>query len=542
MSLALIEQSIRANRSAMSVQAWRETEDLRAQKVERFRRYAEGDHDNRMTGEQKRLLNIRGGVENSTEFNDNLCSIILDTMLDRIQLLGVNASSGTAQRAPVQPTDIAASDPLQDWVDDLLARNRIDALQVDVHEATLRDGNSFLMVYPDEVSRLPQFSHEPAYDGSYGMVVLYETANSPKPMLAIKVWKVSSTNIADTVRVNVYYEDRIERFSGESAAGLKAYSGDGEPATIPWVMPDGTPIGVPVIHFRNRGSSVDNFGLSELENVIPLQDASNTVLLSMVATALLSGFPIRGLVGGVAPAAVVPGMMLSFDAPHDANGNPVLTSFGAGANTPTAIDLLNAVRFLQYETGDLSQLIEVAKYLKGEMYAVTNTPTDDVAADASGEARKQSEVKLIGKVNRFEVRNGNAWEDAVRMAARVQTVFASEPVPIDDDTRLNAQWALAEVRNDSVFVEDMLKQYREGVIDQRTYLEKVADIYDYSPEDIDQIIERTDGAKNAAPPTLINQQDADGAQALLERVMGGQDTPTVEDEAEVNDSIPPVPV
>lgn len=560
MSLSLVTSSLQIrNRSAISVQAWEQGETLRAEKVARFRRYAEGDHDNRMTTEQRRLLNIKGGTEDSSAFNDNLCSIILDTMLDRIQLTGVNASAPklppTKPAAPTLPAPVEAEvipdteddaeppdplgagadaqdeappetsveevDPIQQWVDDLLERNRFDALQVDVHEAALRDGNSYLMVYPEkekagtpDEQTVVSFSHETAYDGSYGMVVLYETTNSATPMLAVKVWRVSSTTIADTVRVNVYYADKIERYvsvssgvSGVVTTSLQPYSGDGEPAVIPWLMPDGTPIGVPVMHFRNRGSSADNFGLSELENVIPLQDATNVTLYSLVATTLLSGFPIRAMVGYDAPADVAPGRVISISFKNQG---------GAYVTDENTARYLASVRLEQYEVAELNPMIEVLKYLKGEMYAVTNTPTDDVAADASGEARKQSEVKLIGKVKRFEVRNGNAWEDAVRMAARVQEAFAGDTPPLDSETKLSAAWKDAEIRNDETFVASMLNQYREGVIDQRTYLEKVADIYDYTPEDIDKIIERTEHAKNAGPMNMLNGQDAEGAAKLLE--------------------------
>lgn len=553
MSLSLIEQSLHIqNRNSLSMQAWREDEERRARKVARFRRYADGDHDNRMTLEQKRLLNIHSGDEDSTEFNDNLCSIILDTPLDRIQLLGVNANAPKARQdstavAPApqpQPVPPAAQgqlpapmtsppaaskakpiDPAQEWATDLLERNRLDALQVDVHEATLRDGNTFLMVYPDENTRLPCFSHEPAYDGSYGMVVIYETTTSETPLLAIKVWRITSTLIADTVRVNVYYEDRIERYIGLTASGLHSYTEDGDGAVIgwvtpqgvrldypviPWLMPDRTPIGVPIFHFRNRGTSADNFGLSELENVLPLQDAANVVLTSLVATALLSGFPIRAAVGFQAPAAVVPGLVLSINS-KDASGKIIMDK--------AVGDYLASVRLDQYPAADLAPLISVAQYLKEEMFAVTNTPTDDKASrQASGEARKQAEIKLLGKVKRFEVRNGNAWENAVRMAARVEAAFTADPPPITEDTTLTAQWDDADIRNDSQFVTDMLAQYEKGVIDQRTYLEAVQDVYDWDADKIDEIIQRTEAARNAAPPNVINGQDANAVQDALSKI------------------------
>lgn len=550
MSLSLIEQSLHlANRNSLSMQAWRQTEELRAVKVARFRRYADGDHDNRMTVEQKRLLNIKSSDEDSAEFNDNLCAVILDTPLDRIQLLGVNASNpkakkpatpapppmpvpGSAAPAPQPPPMPEAEDisPEQEWVTDLLERNRIDKLQVDVHEATLRDGNTFLMVYPDEKTRLPCFSHETAYDGSYGMVVIYKAITEETPLLAIKVWSITSLTVADTVRVNVYYADRIERYSGQTANGLTAYTEDGDGSVvgwvtpegerlaypvIPWVMPDKQPIGVPVVHFRNRGSSADNFGLSELENVLPLQDAANVVLTSVVATALLMGFPIRAAIGFQAPATVVPGQVLSINA-KDATGKLVMTKDVA--------DYLGAVRLDQYPAADLTQLIGVAQYLKNEMFAVTNTPTDDVAADASGEARKQSEVKLIGKVQRFETRNGNAWENAARMAARVQQAFTADAPPITDETTLTAQWETAEVRDDKAFAAMMLADYTAGVIDQRTYLESVADARDWDEDKINRIIAATEAS---AGRDQANQLDAALAMQKVKATMGADNSEVV---------------
>ena len=113
MSLSIIETALRANGRSQSVKAWVQQEDKRAEKIARFRRYADGDHDNHLTTEQRRLLNIRStSNDDSTDFNDNICGIILDTMLDRINLLGVKADNETAS----------------EWIRKLLERERIDAL------------------------------------------------------------------------------------------------------------------------------------------------------------------------------------------------------------------------------------------------------------------------------------------------------------------------------------------------------------------------------------------------------------------------------
>lgn len=521
MSLSLLQSALKINgRNSASIQAWTTAEDLRASKVDRFRRYADGDHDNNMTTEMRNLLNQKArNAEDSHEFNDNLCAVILDTMLDRIQLLDVKASGSTPPKPGADGKKPA--DPSNEWIRKLLDDNRIDSLSVDVNEATLRDGNTYLMVdvetkdegTPNEMRRV-RFTHEPAYDGTFGMIVLYETAASHDPMLAIKVWRVTNISVADTVRVNVYYPDRIERFISRNSVvntvtitSLEPYNDDGEGEVIAWLDETGRALGVPVFHFVNRGGSTDNFGLSELENVIPLQDALNGTMVSMVATTLLSGFPIRGLVGAQAPAAVAPGLTLSFYG-KDANG---------AMTNPTEVvnEWLKTIRFEQFEVADLAPFIAQAQWLKQEMFAVTNTPTDDVAADASGEARKQSEVKLIGKVKRFCVRNGNAWEDAVKFAARVARAFTGEGVPEFEE--LNAEWADPEVRNDSKKIADVQALYRDGIIPLTEARRQLQGIFGWTDDDLLQMEADDEKARNQKMEDQANAEDA----AMVESVLGG---------------------
>lgn len=522
MSLQLIESALRiAGRNTMSIKAWAAAEEKRAEKVALFRRYTEGDHDNHLTPEQKRLLNIRSSItEDSTAFNDNLCSIILDTMLDRVQLTGVKVGKSRGAARPQSSNGASEpqaqaqqTTPAEDWVTTLLERNRIDALQVDIHEADLRDGNTYMMVYSDPVTGEARFSHEPAYDGAFGTILMYETTASTRPLAAIKVWKITTTEIADTTRVNVYYPDRIERFIGSSQSELKPYDGDGQAPVIAWVDRSGQALGVPFVHFKNRGSSTDNFGLSELENVMPLQNAVNVVLTSVVATALLSGFPIRALIGDKAPADVVPGRIMSFFA-KDASGNPT-------APNDVLQKWLASIRLDQFDVADLDPLLQVAGWLKTEMYAVTNTPTDDVAADASGEARKQSEVKLIGKVKRFCVRNGNAWEDAVRLADRIEATYTSHTQMIADDTTLTAQWDDPEIRNDAAYTAELRKDYEAGIIDQRTYLESIKDIRGWDSAKVDEIIAATEKSRNdQAQQEVVKISDIEAAKAQAAQLVG----------------------
>lgn len=472
MSLNLVQIALRANPLNPSTDAWIADETIRGEKVELFRQYDEGDHRANLTTEMRNILRI--GTEGSlNEFNDNYCPTIIQTMQDRIKLNGVQSEADAAN----------------EWIDALLRANRFDALQIDVHEATIRDGNTFVLVDADPETREIRITHEPAFDGTNGMLALYETTNAQTPLLAVKVWTITGQTIADTTRINVYYPNRIERYIGGSEGGLLEYTADGREAMLPWTvngLDSGEPLGVPVIHFKNRGASHSRYGLSEIENVIPLQDSLNRTLFSMVATAELTGFPIRLMIGDQFPAALTPGMALSEYIEGDA---------GQVAKPSSELDIawLNAIRLETAKQGEIMPYIDQARWLRGEIFRITNTPDDDSSAvSASGESLKQREIKLLGKVRRFHVKNGNAWEDVVELAARLQRTFSAPGATRPPELGMvSAQWEEAELRNDTQVVNDALAQLNAGAIDQETYLELVAPVYGWDAAKIQTILQRT---------------------------------------------------
>lgn len=492
MSVSMILSALKlGGLNSMSLQAWQEEQEMIAEKVRTYREYSEGDQVSYATAKQRRILNqAHSNHGNLHDFTDNYCAVILDTTLDRIKLTTVEGENDAAS----------------EWAEKLLKRNRFDALQVDVHEATLRDGNTFLMVSADPVTREVRFTHEPAYDGSYGTLVHYETSASKEPSWAVKIWRISDEKIADTARINVYYPNRIERWVGNKDGAVTAFTGDGLGAVLPWTMTGregGEPIGVPFIHFRNRGSTSQNVGLSELENVVPLQDLLNRTLYDMAAASTLSAFGVRVMIGAQAPDEIEPGMILSIY-PKDATGRAVANL------SDTLVNWLGTIRLEQFEQGDLAPYIAQAQWIKAEMFSITNTPSDDtVSAQSSGEARKQSEVKLLGKVRRFEVRNGNAWEDSIALGARVATAFnAKEASPPSEFW--NAKWDSPELRDDSQTQADAITLWKEGLIPQKAVLELLQPLYDWTPEQIDGFVADTETSKA--------QQHADGATGTPERM------------------------
>lgn len=412
--------------------AWITDNRMRGEKVARFRRYVDGDFDASMTREMQEMLRIKRGGE----FGANYCDMVVQTMADRLRVIGIVAD------APAATT----------WGENVLNWNRFDGLQMDVHDSAIRDGDSYVMVSYDNAAQMPVLTHELAFDGVEGILVVHDRGDTGVIACAIKIWQVTRAHFADTLRVNFYYADRIERYlMPNSGVGLlMPFSADGQPAVLDWTLPDGSPIGVPIVQFSNRKRGDTGYGLSEIENAIPLQDALNRTLHSMVMAAELSAFQVRYVVGFKPPAAIVPGMMMSVNAGSDpTTGQPKTPSEGQ-------IKWFDSIRVGAFEQGEIGPFIEQAQFLIDQIRTTTRTPNPEaLGSGVSGESRKQAEIGLIGKCQRFQVKAGNSWENMMALAARTQMAFGAVRPP--EATRWDCRWKPAELRDDAVMVDTVLK-------------------------------------------------------------------------------------
>jgi hypothetical protein len=425
--------------------AWIAEQKRRARRVARYRRYADGDHDARLTESMRKLLRV--GVDEDG-FSLNYCGIIVASMTDRCTLQTVEADNPAASV----------------WAQAVLEQNRIDSLHTEIHEGAIRDGDSYVLIAWDNERGRVILSHEEAFDGESGMLVLYPSKSVGGIHAAIKVWRVSGAGEkgADVLtRINVYYADRVEKYvrvNSESPTLIERAD---------WVSASGAPLGVPVIHFRNGGRQ--NYGQSELRNVIAPQNALNRFAYSAVMAAELTGFRILVARGFAPPPEITPGMVISI-APE-------------GLHEGERADLS------ALEAGNLSQIIDMITLMQRSIAQIARTPAPELIGDnASGEARKQAEIGLIGKVRRFTVAASTMWEDVLSTAWRIESAFGVANPPAF--TRLVTRWRSPEIRNDNDIVNNAMT-IRPLVGDKQT-LRFVAGVFDLTEDDIERIVgERT---------------------------------------------------
>jgi SPP1 Gp6-like portal protein len=472
MSISLIKSALSNGPLAnqMSIDAWCSDQELRGENVALYRAYADGDHRADLTQEMADMLRVGGGttvrVGDTTllsasmrqnrkttvgsPFNLNRMDNTIQTLVDRLELKRMEDTGGAAN----------------DWALEVSQCNRLDALQIEVHESVIRDADAYVLVDWDNDKQEVRLTLEPAFDGVSGMLVLYQRRSRGEITCAVKVWHITSTTgeIADTMRVNVYYPDRIEKFISQGQ-GLIPYTTDDDETTITGGVAKWLPGKLTVHHFKNKAQSYDNYGRSEIDDAIPVQDAINRLMYSMVASAELGGIPVRVAKGFTPPPGLTPGAFI------------VIGGDGMQKDDVGDVDTL--------EQAVVTPFLDGMRFLIEQMDEITRTPNPKLAGDsASGESLKQREIGLLGKVKRAQISFGNVWEDVFESAHLVQSTYGLEKPPQYEE--FSAQWRDAEIRNVAENVKTAL-DLRPLIGDEQA-IRLIASNYDWSEDAIQDIL------------------------------------------------------
>lgn len=495
--------------------------DERYKFVRLYRDYAEGKHHDFLTDEMRKLLvgeDSTGRPNEAPEVVLNVCNTIIDAEADRLTVKGFHV---------VAKDNEALSGELSALVWQRWNASRMDEGQLNVHYCALRDGDAYVITYFDPVSREARFAFNRQYDGDdAGIDMLYEDGNAGLPLCAVKIWTVERANTSSRAgriqRKNVYYKDRVEKYirkTGEGTAYANAnweplrpgdvdyddqlaevepvypYAGGGS-ASVAWWTNTGTrggiPLGIPVAHFR-RQSRGEVYGRSVIADIAPgLQDEINLMNVSLLAATLLSGFKVTfatkfrptDSVLNVAPGSIIY---------NEEDG-----TFGQLGET------------------NLLQLRDVLDMAIKHAATLTQTPlsffniTGQVAAEGT---QKQLETGLLAKTRRNQVSLGNAYEDAIRMALKLEVVFGNGTVPLSleqiDALEIECEWEPAQMRNEMEEVQIAEAWRRLGVP-----IEDVWSKLGFSQDQIADMAESADMRRNQVMGTLAELvKEAEQAQA-----------------------------
>lgn len=416
-----------------------------------YRDYYEGRHRTYLTDKMRALLRSSG-------FSDNYCDLVVNAAAARLMLRGVDPANAQSDAEAERLAEFAAA---------VFDEARFDALQIDLHEAALRDGDVFVLVGWDNVENLPTLSLELAYDGAEGMIPVYDRTRS-RLVAAVKIW-ADVEGVDDVWRANLYFADRVVKYVSRNDDDLR-------------VIEEAAWLGgaVPVVHFQNRRGARDIIGVSELSQMIPLQDALNRTLISMIMAGELSAFQIRVARGFDPPDTVEPGMWVVIGAD--------------GLDKDMIADAATL------EGGDIVPFINQCEFLIDQIATVTSTPIPAQmgGAQSSGEALKERQTALISKVERAQTKLGNGWEDMVWMAVMVNNAYGAQNLPV---VRWSARWKDAATRGANEVIAAAVAV--KDSVSTREFLRIVGRVFDWDEAKIDMILaeRRDEAAANIAQLT-----------------------------------------
>lgn len=408
-----------------------------ARLVKSFRDYAAGKQKGTI---QPKLQQFLRGVTGN-RFCDNVCKKALTEAANRLNLLRYDVRNQA----------------VSEYLADLFVKSNLADLCGDVHYATLRDGNyAITLSWDNEASRVV-LSREQWWNGETGIYVHYDAYG--QAVYAVKDWQDEDKK----KRRIVYRADRIERYVAEGT-GWKPYqlAEDNGVWPMPWIYPDGSPIGIPVIHFANgSGDNDSNYGTSDLDGgLLGLQDEINDLQRDLTAAGRLTAFSMVAATGVKEEDA---------EALKVGPGEIFITE-----NADAQINVLPA--------GDLSQLINQLESKLQTAARNSSTPLHLITGGdwPSGEALIRAEQPLVAKVEKFAKTIGPAWASVAHMATKLANVYGR--AGLDEESLITAVFASVD-RRDILTLAQVANQIAPHVSKR-----EVLRIMGYSPERIDQIM------------------------------------------------------
>lgn len=456
---------------------WAQNAQADGEKVQMYRDYMDGKHRLELVENMADLLRIE--KEEDERFSLNYARLVVSKKSDRLRVLRIDAILPMDDRG-----DADAVAAANEWTSEVLAANRFDALQGNIHRSVTGDGTTYLVVDPEPLNdggHTAGMVHEPAYDGYVGMIPVWDEENRNKLAAAVKIWW---SNVMRGFRFNIIYDDRIERYFMAGALQYVDNEGmlhDTQPSEelwpIAWSDDDGSPIGVLAIPFTNQNETWRNGGRSEMADALPSNDVLNRSFMSMSMAAEYTGFQTKFAKGFPAPEQTGPGAIIEvYQESEDSEGNTV-AEIGIPKEREVSLEAI--------EAGSVGSLIDACNFSIDQIGSVTETPLPAKSDTQSGEALKQREAGLVSKVVAAQPGLGNSWEDAMAMMHKVQTVFGQKKPP--DILRFDSIWKEAETRSDAQVLANA-KEVREQV-PKREYLELVSPVTGWSKQKVDTLIE-----------------------------------------------------
>lgn len=347
------------------------------------------------------------------------------------------------------------------WADWL--RNDMDQLCGVAHREALLLGDSYVIVWADALGR-PSVTVESAKQ-----IAVQRDPGTREVIAAVKRWETETTTEA------VLYEpDRITRYRANHVGATLGFETVQE---IP------NPLGVvPVVALRNSDRILDDFGSSEIDDLMPLVDGLNKSLVDMMTTSEYVGRPRRWATG--IELEERPKLNSDGTPVLDDDGEPVIETVNPIPEGNRAmIAEASEAKFGQLAAAELGGYEASVKVLLGQIMAVSALPAHYVGIftdnPASADAMRAAEASLTARAEDRQRTFGRAWERVAKLMVAIRDGIA--PAQVDN---IAVQWADASTRSIAQEADAVVKLYQAGLLPREFALKKLG----YTDDDITEIV------------------------------------------------------
>lgn len=346
------------------------------------------------------------------------------------------------------------------WIDWL--RNDLDQTSGTAHQEALLLGDSYVIVWADRFGR-PKVTIE-----SPNQVSVQRDPGTRQITAAAKRWQT-----AKTTEAMLYTPDTITHYrantTGATTVGYEVVE------TI--VNPLGV---VPVVGLQNSDLVLDDRGFSEIDDLKPLVDGLNKLLIDMMTTSEYTGRPRRWATGievteepvldddGV-PVRDEDGQIVTREVSPIPEGNRAMIAEQAEA------------KFGQLDAATLTGYENAVNILLGQIMAVSTLPAHYVGVftdnPASADALRASEASLTARAEARQATFGRAWEQVAKLMVAVRD--GRDPLQVE----ARVQWADAATRSVAQEADAVVKLYTAGLLPTSYALKKLG----YSDDEVTEI-------------------------------------------------------
>jgi hypothetical protein len=386
-----------------------------------------------------------------SEFSDNWCASVTNAIGERTKVLGIKLRGEDPMVRDIA-TQRRASGLWDHWL-----RNQMDAQSSQGFLTSFNAKRSYVMVWGDDA--------EITWEHPANVEIEYDWMNPRKRTAALKTWVDESTEYA-----NLYTATELWKFSRpRSTVGM-----DTQPQSVQmgatntgnwgaWTLrevagepnPQRNPMGVvPIVEVPNR-PMLRGEPVSEIETVIPKQNAVNLLWAYLFFAADYASMPARVLLGASPPMRRIP------------------QSDGTFLEQPLTMKELNETRFAvfsgehakvdQWDAAKLDVFTDVIDILVGHIHSQTRTPPTYLISkvgmsNVSEGGLEGSEIGLVNKQKEFQTFANPAIQEIFRLVA-----LAKGEDSLADEVRMSTiVWKNPEIQNDAQLSDALLKKRQTG--------------------------------------------------------------------------------